>query len=140
MISDHCDFVITRHVILVIGIGVMLLFTFLQTFTTVRKGKYFNILYFFMTLSSTWLKILWIIVILSTLTWALTLGFRSGENSQKNYFFSATLFLGSCTNLISTRGREYWKYLTNTLGTSRPEIQTRLEVLLFSFFQRTALL
>ena len=40
---------------------------------------------------------------------------------------SPTLLSGSCTNLISTPGPQYWKCLTNILVTSRPEIQTRLE-------------
>ena len=38
-LSDHSDIFITRYFILIVGIGVMLVFTFLPPFTKVRKGK-----------------------------------------------------------------------------------------------------
>ena len=68
------------HLIFVVGvIGVMLVFAIHPTLTKVRKGKYFN--YFLWNTTTTRLQILWTIVILSTLTWALILGFKSGETS-----------------------------------------------------------
>ena len=89
---------------------------------------YFSV---FLYWSSIWLKILWIIVILSILTWALISVFRSGKNLKdlilKDNSCSPTLFSGSCTSLTSTPELQYWKYLTDTLVSSTAEIQTRLK-------------